>query len=141
MEYDTEVHAFQSISTNGTYSAGTWLQASGGWSTRRLASQTAFFTSDNYVNGGVNLRTPDNRVGGAYAFNYDLGEKTLLQHRLTAYYNAQCCGFAFEYQTFNFPTAYTRFAVSQDRRINFSVTLAGLGTFSNLFGAFGGATQ
>ena len=141
MEYDPEIGAFQSISTTGTYSAGNWLQASGGWSTRRLASHTAFFRADNYVNGGVNLRTAGNRVGGAYAFNYDLGQRTLLQNRFLVYYNAQCCGFAVEYQAFNFPKAYTRFAVNQDRRFNFSVTLAGLGTFSNLFGAFGGTAR
>lgn len=141
VEYDTDIEEIQSISASGTYAAGSWLQASAGWSTRRLASQTAYFRADNYVNAGVTLRTPGNRLGGSYTFNYDLGEKTLLQNRVIAYYNVQCCGFAFEYQTFNFPTAYARFVVDQDRRINFSVTLAGLGTFSNLFGALGGATQ
>ncbi|MBE3072236.1 MAG: hypothetical protein IMZ67_04610, partial [Acidobacteria bacterium] len=141
MEYDTVIGAFQSISTTGTYSAGTWLQASGGWSTRRLPSYTAFYQADNYVNGGATVRTASNRVGGTYAFNYDLGRRTLLQNRIIAYYNAQCCGFAVEYQTFNFPVIYSRFPVNQDRRFNFSVTLAGLGTFSNLFGAFGGSTR
>jgi hypothetical protein len=28
--------------------------------------------------------------------------------------------------------------IAQDRRFNISFTLAGIGTFSNLFGAFGG---
>jgi len=141
MEWDPAVAAFQSISTTGSYSAGAWLQVNAGWSTRRLPSQTAFFRADNYVNAAVNLRSAGNRVGGSYGFNYDLGQKTLLQNSVVVYYNAQCCGFAFEYQSFNFPTAYTRFVVNQDRRFNFSVTLAGLGTFSNLFGAFGGAVQ
>jgi hypothetical protein len=42
------------------------------------------------------------------------------------------------YQTFNFQGAAFNFGVPQDRRFNLSFTLAGIGTFSNLFGAFGG---
>ena len=35
---------------------------------------------------------------------------------------------------------YSAFAVTQDRRFNIGFTLAGLGTFSNFLGAFGGNT-
>ncbi len=49
---------------------------------------------------------------------------------------AQCCGIAFEYQTFNYG-ASALVAVKQDRRFNISFTLAGLGSFSNVLGAFG----
>jgi hypothetical protein len=31
--------------------------------------------------------------------------------------------------------------VRKDKRFNISITLAGLGTFSNFLGAFGGSTQ
>jgi hypothetical protein len=44
----------------------------------------------------------------------------------------------FEYQTFNLQGSLVPTAVPQDRRFNISFTLAGIGTFSNLFGAFGG---
>jgi hypothetical protein len=57
---------------------------------------------------------------------------------VTASYNAQCCGIVFEYQTYDFPRFDPRFAVPRDRRINIGFTLAGVGTFSNLLGAFGG---
>ena len=50
---------------------------------------------------------------------------------------AQCCGVQVEYQQFNFPDT-AGFPLSSDRRINFGFVLAGLGTFSNFFGAFGG---
>ena len=43
-----------------------------------------------------------------------------------------------EYQTYNLGGA-SSFVVPQDHRFNISFTLAGIGTFSNFFGAFGGA--
>jgi hypothetical protein len=54
------------------------------------------------------------------------------------YYNAQCCGFGIEYQAYNFAGLRgVRLPFSYDRRVNVSFTLAGLGTFSNVLGAFG----
>jgi hypothetical protein len=50
---------------------------------------------------------------------------------------AQCCGFEVEVQNYNYP-ATTGFPIPADRRFNVSFVLAGLGTFSNFFGAFGG---
>jgi hypothetical protein len=55
-----------------------------------------------------------------------------------AYYNAQCCGVAVEYQVYNLLTPDPRTGLPYDRRFNVSFTLAGVGTFSNFFGAFGG---
>jgi hypothetical protein len=57
------------------------------------------------------------------------------------YYNAQCCGVAVEYQTYDLAQFASRFAVPQDRRFNISFTLAGIGTFSNFFNALGGAQR
>jgi hypothetical protein len=59
-----------------------------------------------------------------------------VQQRIGLTYNAQCCGIGFEYQSFNFPNA-TYLLVNQDKRFNITFTLAGIGTFSNLLGAFG----
>ena len=70
-------------------------------------------------------------------FNYDIGRSTLLNQRYIANYNSQCCGVAVEFQAFNYPGG---FIVAQDRRFNFSFTLAGIGSFSNFFGSFGGST-
>ena len=103
----------------------------------RLASDDKVFRVDNSVNAVASLRTPGNRFGGNYTFNYDIGRTTLLGSRIVGYYNAQCCGFAVEYQTVNFPQS-SAFPVRQDNRFNFSFTLAGLGTFPNFFGALGG---
>ena len=50
---------------------------------------------------------------------------------------AQCCGVQAEFQQFNYPTGFG-LPISTDRRINVAFVLAGLGTFSNFFGAFVG---
>ena len=84
----------------------------------------------------VTLRTTANRLGGTYSFNYDMLADRFLQQRYFAYYNAQCCGVLVEYQTYNI----IGLTVPQDRRFNVSFTLAGIGTFSNFLGAFGGQT-
>ena len=77
-----------------------------------------------------------NRIGGLLLFNYDLKQNTFLQQRITAYYNAQCCGVAVEYQTFNYAGSFvTRTGQPRITGSIISFTLAGVGTFSNLFGA------
>ena len=53
-----------------------------------------------------------------------------------ASYMAQCCGVQADFQTVNYPDN-PAFPLRFDRRFNFSVVLAGLGTFSNFFGVFG----
>ncbi len=125
-----------------SYNRSDWLSASAGWSQRRFIPELAGFDdpkrADHYLNASVNLRGAGNRIGGQYTFNYDILRDTFLQQRFIAYYNAQCCGIGVEYQTFNFQGSFCRIGVPQDRRFNLSFTLAGIGTFSNLFGAFGG---
>jgi hypothetical protein len=81
-----------------------------------------------------NVHTRDNKFGGIYAFNYDVLASRMLQQRLSAFYNAQCCGIALEYQTFNFPSVYR---LADDHRFFMSFTLAGLGNFSPFNGALG----
>ncbi len=72
-------------------------------------------------------------------FNYDIGRSTLLNHRYVAFYSAQCCGVSFEFQEYDY-SANSNILVPKDRRFNMSFTLAGVGSFSNFFGAFGGAS-
>ena len=52
---------------------------------------------------------------------------------------AQCCGLQAEVQKYNYFVG-SGIPVPSDTRFNFSFVLAGLGTFSNFFGAFGGNT-
>ena len=43
-----------------------------------------------------------------------------------------------EYQSYNLQGSFSTLGINEDHRFNLSFTLAGIGTFSNLFGAFGG---
>jgi hypothetical protein len=136
-EWDHTTGTFLSFSANGILNSAN-VQAVGGWSRQRSIGReldAVPFTTTHYLNSSVTIRDRANRVGGTYTFNYDLLRDSFLQQRYFAYYNAQCCGFLVEYQTFNFTGAI----VPQDRRFNLSFTLAGIGTFSNFLGAFGGA--
>ncbi len=141
-EWDPTKHTLRTLAANGTFSSSGWLQTSAGWSQRRYIRGLPGFDNaagaTNYVNASSTVRRPGGRLGASYAFNYDLKRDTFLQQRYTAYYNSQCCGIAFEYQTFNYGGSLAAYGLVQDKRFNLSFTLAGIGTFSNLFGAFGG---
>jgi LPS-assembly protein len=133
LEFDRYEKEILSIGASGRFAYRDVLQTTSGWSRRKL-TQTRF---DNYWNVGTSLRSAGGRVGGFFGFDYDFARDQLLQRRVQAFYNAQCCGVAVEYQTYNFPTSDSRFLVPRDRRFNVTFTLAGIGTFSNIFGAFG----
>jgi LPS-assembly protein len=137
MEYDPIATDRQLVGfgLNGTVRSRL-VDATAGWNRQNYQTGNAF-TSNNYIQQTTVLRLAGNKVGGTIQFNYDIGRSTLLNQRYVANYNAQCCGVAFEYQSFNYPGG---FIVAQDRRINFAFTLAGIGSFSNFFGTFGGSS-
>ena len=140
-EYDTKFGAIRTIGANGSYDFKGLVQTTAGWSQRRFIEGLQGFDDpdrlDHYLNALTRVQNRGNTLGGAYQFHYDLLRDRLLQQRVLVYYNAQCCGISVEYQTFNFAGLGTRAPVPQDRRFNLSFTLAGLGTFANVFGAFG----
>lgn len=141
-DWDPTVHTLRTLAASGGVSTGTWLQANAGWSRRRYIPDLKGFdnplTATNYLNTSATIRPAGGHIGGNYSMSYDLRRDTFLQQRLSVYYNAQCCGIAVEYQTFNLEGSFAGLGIAQDRRFNLSFTLAGIGTFSNLFGAFGG---
>jgi LPS-assembly protein len=141
-EYDHQTRLLQSLTASGQVAASEWLNIQAGYSQRKFKDTRNLTapTNDDFLNAAVTLRTAANRLGGGYTFNYDIGRSTLLNSRFIAYYNAQCCGFAVEYQTYNFPQ-FAGIPIAKDNRFNFSFTLAGLGTFSNFFGALGGTQR
>ena len=140
-EYDTQFWALRTISADANLGVGGWLNQRAGWSQTRFVEGLSGFDDpdnrDHFLNSFTNLRTRSNRLGGTYQFNYDIHRGRFLQQRVLFYYNAQCCGINFEYQSFNLEGLGARVRVDQDRRFNLSFTLAGLGTFSNMLGAFG----
>jgi LPS-assembly protein len=142
-EYNTDVHALLTLAANGTVNKG-WVQTTNGWSQRRFVRDLSGFNTEsgatNLLQSATSIRKPGNSLGGTYTFSYDLKQRSYVNQRYVVYYNSQCCGIAAEYQTFNYGT--NPFAVlPQDHRFNLSFTLAGIGSFSNLFGAFGGQTR
>ena len=141
-EYDTQFKAIRTIGAEGSYDIRGLIRTTAGWSQRRFIAGLPGFDNpdrlDHYLNAQTQVRNRSNTLGGAYQFNYDLLRDRYLQQRIVAYYNAQCCGVSVEYQTFDFTGLGGRVFVPRDRRFNLSFTLAGLGTFANVFGAFGG---
>ena len=140
-EWDTKVNAIRTLAANGSFGGGGWLQADAGWSRRRFIKDLPGFEealSNHYLNASTTVHTRRNNFGGTYSFNYDLRHDNFLQQRYMAYYNAQCCGVAVEWQTFNLQGSFAGFGVQQDRRFNISFTLAGIGAVPNFFGALSG---
>ncbi len=102
-----------------------------------MASTTSAAAS-NYVNAGRPFAGRAIVWERATPSTTTCSRDTFIQQRYTTYYNSQCCGVAIEYQTFNYGGSLAAYGLTQDKRFNLSFTLAGIGTFSNLFGAFGG---
>jgi LPS-assembly protein len=141
-EFDSRYHALRSISAGGGYTWTNRLQTTVSWNKRGFIRQLASFNDpnflDQYINTSTNVHTQNNRFGGIYSFNYDILHSSLLQQRVSGFYNAQCCGLAFEYQTVNFGIGAP---IPSDHRFFLSFTLAGLGNFSPFSGALGGVPR
>ncbi len=140
LEYDPRSDAaFRVIGygLNGVFRTNL-VETSAGWSKQNYGAASSG-RSNNYIQQSTQLRFGGGKYGGTVALNYDLARSTLLNHRYIAFYNAQCCGISFEYLAYNYGPG-TNLPLAQNRRFNMSFTLAGVGSFSNFFGAFGGRT-
>ena len=102
-------------------------------------SLSAFFPTDAFV-ATSRLNLLEGRVSGEYQMAWDIQRKTVIRQGVVASYNAQCCGILMEYQEYNFGNFGGGSALPTDRRFNLGFTLAGVGTFSNFFGNFGGSS-
>lgn len=93
---------------------------------------------ESSLSGATALNMLQGRARGTYALTWDIGRAGILNQSVGLSYLAQCCGLQAEFQKFKYPQARSDFPIPSDRRFNLSFILAGLGTFSNFFGAFGG---
>jgi len=134
--YDTHFGAIRDYSFGGGIQRPL-VQINAGWTKRNLVPGLINYdtpdTTTNFINAGAGLRNRSGHLGGNYSANLDLKNAQFLQQRFVLFYNSQCCGISFDYQTVaGVP------GLPSDRRFGFSFTLAGLGSFSNPFGSFGG---
>lgn len=141
MDIDNHYHKLRTISVNTTYSWLQQLQATVGWSKKAFIAELPGFNDpkflDHYINLSTNYHTRDNRYGSAYSINYNILQSTVLQQSITGFYNAQCCGLAIQYQTYNTYSA----VIPSDHRFFLSFTLQGLGNFSPFNGALSGVPR
>jgi len=130
VEYDVYGVGLASLGVGSTVSAGL---ASGSlqFSRQRVSANSK---PNSYFSGSTSLHTPNGHFTGTYAIGWDLTHSTVVTQNVLATYMAQCCGLQMEFQNFHLVSSAP---VPSDRRINLSFVLAGLGTFSNFFGAFG----
>ena len=148
-----EVNATFRTYFDGRYRKFTQMSADMSWNSNRL-SETAtwsrlLFSPDSngqnrlgnlsqYLTTNTTVRFAQNRFGIIHSFNYDVHKRDILQQRIAGYYNAQCCGFTAEFQTFDFRRLGSVAGIPQDHRFHVSITLAGIGNVSNIFGALSG---
>jgi LPS-assembly protein len=143
-EVDSRHKELRTISANGTLNLSQQVQTTIGWSHKFFIEDLPGFNDpnslDHYLNVQSNLQTRDRRYGAMYAMNYDIQRSTLLQQRISSFYNAQCCGIAFEFQRYNF-AGVPSFVIPADNRFFLSFTLAGLGNFSPFSGGMSGVPR
>ena len=131
MEYDVNGNGLQSFTTGGRLTLGS-TSTNLNYSRQHLSSAVP---ASSFLMGSTTLNSRQWR--GTYAMSWDIARAYIVSQSLIGTYMAQCCGIQFEVQDYHFP-ANSGYPVSSDRRFNFGFVLAGLGTFSNFFGAFGG---
>jgi hypothetical protein len=142
-EFDSRYKELRQIDVSANYAWSSQLQVNAGWHKRAFIAELRDFSNPNQLNHSVDaastVRTRDNKYGAIYNVTYDLLRTTLLQQRISGFYNAQCCGLAFEFQKFQFGAGTG--TITSDHRFFMSFTLAGLGNFSPFNGALSGVPR
>jgi hypothetical protein len=131
VEYDVSGLGLAVLGVGSTVSAG--LSSGSLQLSRQHLTRTS--QPNTYFSGSTSLHSPNGHFTGTYALSWDLTHSTIVTQNVMATYMAQCCGLQMEFQKFHLVSSAP---IPSDRRFNVSFVLAGLGTFSNFFGAFGG---
>ena len=134
LEYDVHGEGLHVITTGTTAQLGQ-SSTSVNYSRYRRTPSTK---PESSMSWSSVLNLLQGRARGAYSMTWDIGRAGILNQSVGLSYLAQCCGIQAEFQKFNYPLTRSDFPIPSDRRFNVSFVLAGLGTFSNFFGAFGG---
>lgn len=136
VEYDLSEGAVQLFSAGGSLTAGT----TSGTLTYSRQHYSTLSDPSSYMSASTRMSMAQGRITGSYALSWDISRGYIVTQSLAGTYLAQCCGVQVEYQNYNYG-GITNAPIPADRRLNFSFILAGLGTFSNFFGAFGGGMR
>jgi lipopolysaccharide assembly outer membrane protein LptD (OstA) len=137
MEIDAEHRAVRTMSATARMNSA-YQEGSIEWSRRFVIPGLRSFSSPrHFLSAGTLLRSRNNHLGGSYRFTFDAVDGTFVQQRVMAYYNSQCCGISVDWQTMETPL-WTPQGVPTNTQFAVSVTLAGIGSFSNPLGSFGG---
>lgn len=134
VEYDVYGLGLANLGVGSTITAGLG-SGSLQFSRQHLSRSSA---PNSYLSASTSLRSPNSHVTGTYALSWDIAHSTIVQQNVLATYMAQCCGLQMEFQNFHLVSSAP---LPSDRRFNVSFVLAGLGTFSNFFGAFGNSLR
>jgi LPS-assembly protein len=139
MDIDSKYRAIRSVSASGRIEAPR-VQVTAEWYKQLVIPQRPNFSAElasQFLSANATLRTRNNHFGGTYGFNYDLKQREWVNQRITGYYNTQCCGVNFDYQTRSTPLLVGR-GVPSNHQFAVSFSLAGIGSFANPLGSFGG---
>ncbi|MBI4886598.1 MAG: LPS-assembly protein LptD [Acidobacteria bacterium] len=134
LEYDVNGDGLHLLTTGGT------TQFAAGSTTVNYSRQrrNPRVKPESSLTWSTALKLLQGRATGAYSLTWDIGRAGILNQNIGFAYLAQCCGLQAEFQKFKFPQSRSDFPIPSDRRFNVSFVLAGIGTFSNFLGAFGG---
>ena len=135
IEYDTSAGRGMQLFSLGSGLTGKGQTASVTFSRQHFTPTSPATT---YLSSSVSTSELNGRLTGSYALSWDISRSTIMSQTISASHMAQCCGWQVQFQKVNYPSGIG-IPIPWDRRLNFSFVLAGLGTFSNFFGAFGGA--
>lgn len=137
MEIDAKVKAIRTLSASSRVDYSN-IQVSANWTKRQVIPQLPGFEVGRHSLGSSTLiRSRGNHLGGGYRFDYDFGDHSWVRQQLTAYYNSQCCGISFNWQSSAVPL-FSAQGIPSNRQFGISFTLAGIGSVSNPLGGFGG---
>jgi LPS-assembly protein len=134
LEYDVHGEGLHVLSTSGTARVGS-SSSTVNYSRYRKPSAAI---PESSLSWSSSLDFLQGRARGGYALTWDIGRAGIMNQSVGFQYLAQCCGIQAEFQKYKFPQSRADFPISSDRRFNVSFVLAGVGTFSNFLGAFGG---
>jgi lipopolysaccharide assembly outer membrane protein LptD (OstA) len=139
LEYDVAGAGLRILTMGSTLNTPT-SSTSLSFSRQRFVAVDPATTPDeisSYLSASTSWRFDQGRSSAFYGLNWDIDAKYIYSQSIGASYMAQCCGVQADFQVVNFLPS-TVSPIPSDKRLNFAFVLAGLGTFSNFFGLFGG---